>query len=118
MTPAEIDITIYQGATFRKPFQWLTGTPAVPVDLTGGTARMQIRRNISADTPEITLTTETSGITLTNAANGEFAIHLTPEQTAGLDIRKGVYDIELVVGGDTHRVVMGTVEVSKEVTRT
>lgn len=117
MTPAEIDIIIYQGATFRKPYQWLTGSPAVPVNLTGATGRMQIRRKITSPEPEINMTTETGEIVLTDAVNGEFEIYLTPEQTSALDIKTGVYDIELVVGGDTYRVVMGAVEVSKEVTR-
>ena len=47
MKPAVVNLTIYQGSTFMQEFQWKTGNPAVPVDLTGYTARMQIRPKVT-----------------------------------------------------------------------
>jgi hypothetical protein len=47
---ANVDITIIEGGTFDKSFQWKTGDPAVPVNLTGYTANMQIRSKIKNDT--------------------------------------------------------------------
>lgn len=69
MTPAIINITIYQGATFRKPFTWLTGLLATPVDLTGATARMQVRKKASDPKADVTLTTENGGIVITDGSN-------------------------------------------------
>jgi hypothetical protein len=48
---ANIDITIVEGGTFNKTFQWKTGDPSVPVDLTGYTARMQVRAKLKDDVP-------------------------------------------------------------------
>jgi hypothetical protein len=47
---ANIPITIVEGGTFNKIFQWKTGDPALPVDLTGYTAHMQVRAKIKDTT--------------------------------------------------------------------
>ena len=47
---ANIDITIVEGGTFNKTFQWKTGDPALPVDLTGYSAHMQVRAKIKDTT--------------------------------------------------------------------
>jgi hypothetical protein len=117
MTPAIIDITIYQGATFRKSFTWLTGDPATPVDLTGATARMQIRKKASELTADVSLTTENGGIVITNAAGGAFEVLITPEQSSAMTNAKGVYDIEIIQGAEVTRLIMGAVTLSFEVTK-
>lgn len=118
MTPAEIDLTIYQGATFRRTFQWKTGSPATPVDLTGYTARMQIRKKVTDATPVLTLTSAAGGITFTNRSQGQFEIVISADATAALTIKTGVYDLELIAANnEVTRLIQGTVEVSPEVTR-
>ncbi len=119
MKPASLDLTIYQGSTFIKAFQWKTGTPALPVDLTGCTARMHIRKKITDTTTLMVLGTSDSSIVLTNAAEGRFEIRLTAAQTALLTFVSGVYDFEIVYpGGEpVYRLFEGTVEVVPEVTR-
>lgn len=119
MTPATLNIKIYQGSTFTKPFQWKTGEPAAPVDLTGCTARMQIRKKVTDTTPVISLTTENSRIVLTDAANGKFEIRLTAEDTTSMIMTTGVYDFEIVYpGGEpVYRLFQGDVEVAPEITR-
>ena len=100
-TPACLDFTIYQGATFRAPLERVTvpypvreecgqlvkacsGEPVpdsdkVPEDYTGCTARMQLRREI--DDPEVLLelSTATGGIELDGAW---LRLLMTAEQTA------------------------------------
>ena len=118
MTPAEIDITIYQGATYRRSFQWKTGDPATPVNLTGYTARMQIRKKVTDAAPELSLTSAAGGIVFTDRAQGRFDVVISAEATAAIDIKKGVYDLELVsAGNEVTRLIQGAVEVSPEVTR-
>ena len=117
MTPAVINITIYQGATFRKSFQWQTGTPAVPVDLTGATGAMQIRKKASSPTAEVTLTTENGGMVIDQTTPWEFEIIVSPAQSSAMTIGSGVYDIEITLGTEVSRVIMGSVTVSSEVTR-
>lgn len=88
-----------------------------PVDLSGFTARAQIRRSIGASTTLLELTTENGGIAIDNSAK---TITLTIAATATDDLtwRTAVYDLELVSGtGVVTRIASGPVTVSREVTR-
>ena len=117
MTPAVIDLVIYQGATFRKSFIWQTGDPPAAVNLTGATARMQIRRKASSPTADITLNTENGGIEITSPLTGEFLINITPEMSTPVTITAGVYDLEIVQGAYVTRILMGAITISPEVTK-
>lgn len=113
----KVKLFIDQGATFRKRLVWSTGTPAVPVDLTGYTARMQIRADIASPTVLHELTTENGGITL-GGATGQIDLYISAAATAAFAWQAGVYDLELVApNGDVTRLIEGTVQVSREVTR-
>ena len=114
---AVFNITIYQGATFRSRSTWKAGTPSVPVDLTGCTARMQIRPTVVSDTVFASLTTENGGITLGDDA-GTVAIYISDEDTAAFTWASGFYDLEIEFpSGDVHRYLEGKVKVKPEVTR-
>jgi hypothetical protein len=115
--PAKLKLTIYQGATFRKRLTWSAGTPAVPVDLTGCTARMQVREEVDSDTPLLTLTTENDRITLGDD-EGTIDLYVSDEDTADIDWSSGVFDLEIEhPGGEVTRLAEGSVGVSPEVTR-
>lgn len=87
-----------------------------PVDLTGFTARMQIRETIESTTTLVSLT-EASGITLGGTA-GTIGITITATATALLDFDSAVYDLEVVsAGGIVTPVVYGNVYLNDEVTR-
>jgi hypothetical protein len=88
-----------------------------PVDLTGFTARMQIRDTVDATAILATLTTENGGITLGGTA-GTIALLLTAAQTTLLTFTSAVYDLEIIsAGGVVTRLLSGAVVLSKEVTR-
>lgn len=115
--PAVIPLTIYQGATFRSLCTWKAGTPAVPVDLTGCTARMQIRPAAGSPTVLASLTTENGGISL-GGSSGTVAIYISADETAGFSWSAGYYDLEVeFLSGDVRRLLSGKVKVSQEVTR-
>jgi hypothetical protein len=117
MAAFKAKLVIDQGATFRKQFVWKTGTPAAPVNLTGYTARMQIRPAIDSATVLATLTTENGGITLGGVA-GTIALFIAHTATTDYTWEDGVYDLELVTpAGDVLRKIAGTVAVTREVTR-
>lgn len=87
-----------------------------PVNLTGFTARMQIRETIESTTTLVSLT-EASGITLGGAA-GTIGITITATATALLDFDSAVYDLEVVsAGGIVTPVAYGNVYLNDEVTR-
>lgn len=118
--PIRRNLTIYQGATFDDSAVWKAGETKAsvqPVDLTGCTARMQIREKIDSPTPLLELTTENGRIVL-GGVTGEIAFSLDPVLTAALTWRSGVYDLEIVYpDGAVRRLFSGAVTVSREVTR-
>lgn len=117
MTPGKLDLTIYQGATFSRTLLWEAGQPPAPVNLTGYTARMQLRVTPDSGFTLLALTTENSRITLGGAA-GTIVLSLSAADTAALAFPRAVYDLELVSpGGVVRRLVEGEVSLSKEVTR-
>lgn len=115
--PITYDLTLYQGATYRETFTWQAGDPAAAVNLTGCTARMQVRQTVNSPAKLLDLTTENGGITLGGAA-GTIQVVVAPSATAGVTWRTGVYDLEIVLaGGDVRRLLAGAVTLSPEVTR-
>ena len=114
MAASTHDFEIEQGTDYDKPLVWKDST-GNPVDLSGYTARMQLRPSILSDTVLINLTTENGGITL-GGNTGEITLHFTEANTSPL-VKGGVYDLEMVIGGKVKRLVQGTITVSREVTR-
>lgn len=116
MTAATRDITIEQGATFTYPLIY-KDSEGTPVNLTGYTARMQVRRSKASDVAVLTLTTENGSITLGGAA-GTINVVASAENTAAITIKVGVYDLELVSpSGNVKRLIEGEVTISQEVTK-
>lgn len=117
MAAAKLKLVIEQGATFRKTLTWSAGTPAVLVDLTGCTARMQIRSEIASPDILVDMTTENGGITLGGVA-GTIVMYISPVDTAALSWTTGAYDLEIIFSStDVRRLLYGPVTVSPEVTR-
>lgn len=115
--PGRYDFTIFQGASFDTTLTWKVGTPATAVNLTGFTARLQVRTSVDSATTALELTTANGGITLGGAA-GTIALAVSASATASLPAGYYVYDLELVApGGGVTRLVEGRVTVSAEVTR-
>lgn len=116
-TPGYLDLNCYQGANFDYTLTWQTGGTAV--NLSGYSARMQVRDSYDAGTAIVSLTSGT-GITLGGTA-GSISLELSATQTAALDGTPNsqyIYDLELVSGaGYVTRLVEGRFYVYPEVTR-
>lgn len=110
------NITINQGATFELTITW-KDSAGTAINLTGYTARMQVRETYSSSSTIVSLTNG-SGITLGGAA-GTIAILISATTTAALTAPfSGVYDLELVsAGGVVTRLLQGAATVTPEVTR-
>lgn len=116
MAAVSLDLTIYQGETFRQSFTWNADT-GTPVDLTGASARMQARKTASSDTVLLDLTTANNGITLGGAA-GTIALLASSVATAALAWEYAVYDLFVTLAsGDEVIFACGCVTVTKRVTR-
>lgn len=111
--PGTLNLTCYQGASFDRTLTWKID--GLAVNLTGYTARMQVRADYGAAVA-LNLASGT-GITLGGAA-GTIAVVITPVQTAALAAGNYVYDLELESStGDVTRLVEGVFTVDPEVTR-
>jgi len=116
MPAGKHNIYIEQGATWSLPLRW-QDADEVPIDLTGFTARMHIRKKVTDPAYEIELTTEDGGITL-GGVDGTINLFIGAADTSLIDIKTGAYDLELVSpGGVVTRLLEGAVTVSFEVTR-
>lgn len=117
MAASKFNIKVEQGATFSLPITWKAGEPAVPVNLTGCTARMQIRKKLEDPVVLLELTTANGRIAL-GGITGVITLALTATETAELTWGAGVYDLEIVFGTNVvRRLLVGNVSVSKEITR-
>jgi hypothetical protein len=88
-----------------------------PVDLTGMTARMQLRSNVASDVVINELTTENGGIVLDNALK-QIRLNISATITTGFTFTTAVYGLELVSsGGIVTPLAAGNIQLTKEVTR-
>jgi len=119
LTPLTIDLLIYQGATFHRSWKLVESGTTTPMDLTGYSARMQIREKLKSEDVILELTTANSRIAIDiTSTDTTLSLYIAPEDTAAIQITRGVYDLELVdTAGDVFRLMQGAVTVSKEVTR-
>jgi hypothetical protein len=86
------------------------------VDITGYTARMQLR-SLPNDTVAVLTLTDTSGITI-DGPTGTLAVHATAQQTATIIAGPYYYDLEITSPtGVKTRIVQGELNVNAEVTR-
>ncbi len=118
------DITVQQAAGFECVFIYCTHLansdppapdPTKPVNVTGWTARMEIRASV--DGPVLAEARSGAGITV-GTTNGMFTVKLSAEQTAAIT-RGGVYDLlaqDPTPGAQPERVAEGAVTVERAVT--
>ena len=119
MQPANIDLTIYKGSTFSKNFQWKTGSPANPVDLTSCTLKMQVRKNVLDANILAEFSTENSMLVVTDGLLGKIRLDIPAEVSTDFTFMVGVFDIEVTfIGtGDTYRIIEGCFSAVPEVTK-
>ena len=126
MSAGRFDITLEQGSTFDLPLRYRAPS-GTPVDLTGYTARMQVREApASAVFVEFNSALTANGFILLSGsaedredgANGNVRIYMTAANTALLPRFAGRYDLELDDGtGYVVRLLEGQFRVEPEITR-
>lgn len=97
--PATVNFRLYPGATFAERTVLKDGA-GVPLDLTGYTALMHVRRELEDETPLFTLTSEGASPTITlGGVAGTIDLDLTPTATGApvvdWDGEVWVYDLLL-----------------------
>jgi hypothetical protein len=123
---AKYNIKVDQGSTrdfYVRPKQ----PGGEPFDFDGYGARMQIRQTFESATPLLELTTANGGITFPTAAqmladwsrdeDGWLKVSMTATQTTAITAGTYVYDIEVYTGTFVQRVIEGSIQFRREVTR-
>lgn len=120
------NITIEQGSTFGRLISLEqpdlaadpTGATFEEYDLSGHTARMQIRRTVESTSTMLSLTTANGGIVINpGTPDNEIEIVISAANTATLTT-DGVYDLEIInSAGAVSKVIRGTITLIPEVTR-
>lgn len=88
-----------------------------PVNLTGFTARMQLREKLDSTTTLAEYTTENGKLTI-DTATSKVTISVDATTTAGYTFNTAVYSLELVSsGGQVTQLILGNITLVKEVTR-
>lgn len=117
MQPAKYNMICKQGTTFRRTFTFMDGsaTPAI-IDLSGYSARMQVREDFDSTEFIVELTTENSGISI-DGVNGKVSLVIEADVTETFPIGSYKYDIELVIGTEVECPLYGKFKVTAEVTK-
>ena len=120
MGAATVDLVegnaINQGSTFVMTIT-ITSDGTAAIDITGFTARMQLRETHGSANTVVSLTSGAGDIT-NGGANGVWTVTITSAVTTALTARSYVYDFEHIDGaGAVTRIIEGTATVTPEVTR-
>lgn len=88
-----------------------------PIDLTGYTARMQLREKLDSTTILAEYTTENGKIVI-DTATSKITVLVDPVTTAGYTFNTAVYSLELISSGNqVTQLIFGNITLIKEVTR-
>jgi hypothetical protein len=104
-----------QNATFSFIVEYKDNN-GLPIDLTGATAKMQVRDTKGGSKLAFTLTSPAGGITITPLL-GKLSIKMTPTQTSKLFYPKSSYDI-MITDSNTNKIKLleGFITLSRSVT--
>lgn len=115
--PAQHDLYIVRGDTWTQDFVY--ESPAdTPVDLSGYSARLQIRANRLASSPALLSVSSAGGEITLGGAAGTIDVEVDALVTAALDFDQARWDLELTSsGGIVTTLIEGNITLIKDVTR-
>lgn len=111
--PAKYRFECRQGSTFRRVFTWEVDEE--PVDLTGWTARMEVRSKVESPDVALDVTPYVQPGPVEDA--GEIEFNIPADVLADVPAGRYVYDLELVDGPFVVALLAGPFIVRPEVTR-
>ena len=115
MAIIEYDISTEQGSSLSRVVTYSDANSS-PINLTGYTARMQVRPRASSGYTYLTLTRPSGGLTL-GGTTGTITILVDGSVTSAIPAGDYVYDLEVVNGAYVDKVMGGDFTLSAEVTR-
>lgn len=116
MAAATYDFALEQGSTLLKPIVWKDST-GTPVNLTGYSARMQVRQSVASTDILLEMSTANNKISI-DPSSGKITLIFSAATTAAITWKRGKYDLELTsADGTVTRLIEGQITVSQEITR-
>jgi hypothetical protein len=111
------NIVADQGATLQETAVWKDSARKA-INVTGYTARMQVRPSIDSEQVLLSLTTENGRISV-SGPEGRFDMTVSALDMTSIEAGKYVYDLEIIapVSGVVDRLMQGSFIVRGEVTR-
>lgn len=109
------NFTADQGATFERHIE-VKNSDGTIFDLTGYSARMQIRRDLASTEVLLELTNDNGRIVIDPAA-GSLDLYISASDSSASLTRDGVYDLEIFNDPYVYRLIRGEFRVNLEVTR-
>ena len=105
-----------QNATFTFEVQYTLDDETTPIDITGASAKMQVRDTQGGSKLAFTLTSPSGGIVI-DGPTGTVSIKMTPTQTNKLFYPKSAYDIMMIdSNGNKIKLLEGFMTLSRSVT--
>lgn len=117
ITPAVWNLVVYIGGTFQYTFT-LQDEAGQVIDLTGYSAELQARNQLSDATPLFSLDSDGNGITITEST-GTISFRVEDTVTADLSPNKDAfYDIRITSpSGDIDYILAGNLEIRQMATQ-
>lgn len=113
MKPGRYNYRVTQGDTFQNTPVWKINS--VPVNVTGYTARMQVRKSVGG-TVLIELSSSNGRITV-GTTDGSFALYISPTDTAAMQAGQWVFDLDVTAPDATvTTLLLGGFTVDPQVT--
>jgi hypothetical protein len=105
MTVPLLDFETQNDSDYIRSFlyRWVDGGP--PIDITGNTFRMGIRRRAEDVAEELLLTTETGEFITTDGPGGAFTMAITMAQLLDLPIGAYVHSLVMLLPTGEHRLM-------------
>ena len=128
MAAGKYNFTIEQGTTVNFELQYKNASGSA-INLTGYSARMQIRPDYADNTKtsylyiSSSLNSDGTGLNFSGSSNlnsptsGTIGVYISAVSSSALNFDTAVYDLELQTGSLVTRLLQGTIKLSKEVTR-
>ena len=104
---AIVNINVYNDADFNRTFLWET-VDGAPIDMTGGSLEMMLRRHADDVDAVMRLATDTGEIVLTNPLNGTFTVRIAQIDLERLGLGNFDHSNIFTLNGNKIRVWSGT----------
>jgi hypothetical protein len=118
---SKVNIRVDQGSTYTHEFTWIDEQTETEINISGYSARWQIRPSVESDTLLLDGDTDTKGmIEIADGVAGLVVITIPSAISEAWDsgITEAVYDVEIESpSGESTRIAEGGITISPEVTR-